>query len=149
MPNSNNDTYGKLLVKVTSGRDTIPLENALVLIRPYDDEESDILYSLRTDEDGMTKAVDLKAPPKSISFIPGGDAKPFSQYIITVKADGYYTVENIGVPIFDGITSIQNVEMIPLTEVDMFSGISPEVTYFQNEEYENLRGTGDRQSNIN
>lgn len=148
MPNGSNDTYGKLITKVTSGRDTIPIENAIVLIKPYDDGESNVLYSLKTNEDGMTNAVELEAPPRSFSLIPGGNTKAFSQYIMTVIKDGYYTVENIGIPIFEGITSIQSVEMIPLTEVDIFSDIAPEITYFQNEEYENLRGMGDRTSNI-
>ena len=32
--------------------------------------------------------------------------------------EGYYTVTNNGVPVFEGVTSIQPVEMIPLADKD-------------------------------
>ena len=38
---------------------------------------------------------------------------PYALYDATVKAEGYSTVELSSIPIFDGVTSIQRVAMIP------------------------------------
>lgn len=41
---------------------------------------------------------------------------PYSLYNIDTDASGFYGVRNIDVPIYPGITSIQQVELIPLIE---------------------------------
>ena len=38
--------------------------------------------------------------------------------MVQVSHEGYYTVTNNGVPVFEGVTSIQPVEMIPLADKD-------------------------------
>ena len=134
---------GILVAKVTTAGGTIPVEGASVYIKRFgeeDNEMSDILYTLRTNSQGFTNAVSLPTPPRSASQTPNNGAFPFSQYIMTVKKEGFYSVENIGLPMFDGITSIQPVELLPLTEEDQLSGERPEVTYFENDGYANLRG---------
>lgn len=134
---------GILVAKVTTAGGAIPVEDALVYVKRFgndETEDSDIMYTLRTNSQGFTPAVSLPTPPGSASQSPNNGTFPFSQYIMTVKKDGFYSVENIGLPMFDGITSIQPVELLPLTEEDIFSGTKPEVTYFENDGYENLRG---------
>jgi len=108
---------GKLIVRVTGGNGAFPIENAVVNIsgRNGDDEGSGVIYSLRTDESGLTETVVLPAPSGSLSLTPGGSGvKPYSVYDITVSRNGYLDSENAGVQIFDGITAIQYFDMIPL-----------------------------------
>jgi hypothetical protein len=84
------------------------------------DSENDatgILYSLRTDEDGLTPTVELAAPPRILSMTPG-TAVPYGRYTVSVQKDGYGTVLNIGVPIFDGVVSNQSTTLIPLSEFE-------------------------------
>lgn len=130
---------GLLSVRVTSGSGAFPIEGAYVYIREYIDD-APILYSLRTGKDGMTPPVTLATPPRSDSLAPNVKI-PFSEYVITVKKEGFYTNENIGLPMFDGVTSIQKVDLLPLTEEDIFSGKTPKQVYYENDGYKNLRGT--------
>ncbi|MBQ8524185.1 MAG: hypothetical protein IJ457_06140 [Clostridia bacterium] len=129
---------GKLMVKVTGGNGAYPIEGAYVYIREYEGDLQ-LLYSLRSDINGNTPLITLPTPPASESLFPNGK-KPYSEYIITVKKDGYYTNENIGVPVFDGITSIQRADLLPLTEEDLLSDTVPEAEYYETDGYTSLRG---------
>ena len=98
---------GFLKVRVTTAGRTVPVNGAVVKITEYSRDKTEnstdvgqILYSLRTDERGLTQTVVLPAPPASESMKPG-DPLPYALYNIYVTYDGYYSVEGIGVPIFD------------------------------------------------
>ncbi|MBO5670196.1 MAG: carboxypeptidase regulatory-like domain-containing protein [Clostridia bacterium] len=110
---------GFLRVSVRAGRDAIPIPDALVLIHDDDraGDSTDVLFSLRTDENGRTEAVPLPAPAASLSLTPG-DLAPYGRYNVTVQKEGYGAVENVGVPVFDGVVSTQPVVLIPLTEFE-------------------------------
>ena len=108
---------GKLIIRVTGGNGAFPIENAVVNVsgRNSSDEGNGIIYSLRTDQSGLTETVVLPAPAGSLSLTPAGSGvKPYSVYDITVTKNGYLDSENAGVQIFDGITAIQAFDMIPL-----------------------------------
>ena len=47
-----------------------------------------------------------------------GTTKPYASYLVEIEKEGYYTVTNSGVPVFSGITSIQPVDLIPISESD-------------------------------
>ena len=64
----------------------------------------------------------------------------YTPYNVEVKKRGFYTVENIGVPIFEGITSIQTAEMIPHNDTQFFSPLRPQTTFFENLGYPLLSG---------
>lgn len=121
------DTYsgtGALRVQVTEVGGTLPIKNAIVRILEYGDEGtegSNVLYSLRTDSNGLTPTVYLPAPPAGDSMKPG-DSRPYSIYNVTVDYGGYYPVEGVGIPIFDGITSTQPVNLQPLSEEARIAG---------------------------
>ena len=129
---------GILTVRATTGNGSFPVSGAAVYVSEYT-EGGSLLYSLRTGKDGLTPPISLDTPLKSESLSPNGKI-PYSEYLVTVKKEGYYTNENIGVPIFDGITSVQTADLLPITESDIYSGITPERVYFENDGYKNLRG---------
>ena len=106
---------GYLRVRASSANGALPVEGAVVMVTKdnEDGEGGSVIASLRTDSSGVTPTIEIPAPPKSLSLTPGGTRKPYSKVNIQVTADGYYTVENVGVPIFDGNLSQQNVNMIP------------------------------------
>ena len=135
------DSKGKLTVKVSSALGAIPIKDALVFISSYVQNgiENNEMLSLRTDADGLIKSLELPAPAKSLSLSPGDSSLPYSEYVLTVKKDGYKTAELVGIPIFDGITSIQNVNLVPLTEDELLRGVNAEVVYFEDVGYKNLR----------
>ncbi len=132
--NSENNNFGKLIVRARTAGGTIPVEGAMVYIRSYINDagdESDVIFSLRTNVDGETATVELPAPPRQNSLIPDSEGNEYSGYNVEVRKNGYYTVENIDVPIFEGITSIQTAELIPHNETVYYSSLRPEKTVFE------------------
>ncbi len=110
---------GYLIVHVTTARGAIPLEGALVTVRDYTPEftepRGDVIVSLVSGRDGNTERITLHAPAKNDSLSPG-NGTPFSVYNLEVRLDGYRGQSYFALPIFDGITAVQPVDMIPLSE---------------------------------
>lgn len=119
MQNGSMSGSGFIRVSVSTARGALPVRDARVLIYGADpaNDNTGVLYSLQTDEDGRTEAAALPAPSRALSMQPGS-AIPFARYNITVHRDGYGSVQNIGVPVFDGIVSTQPVNLIPLSEFE-------------------------------
>lgn len=115
MSNASNEGTGFLVVRVSSARGAIPLDGATVSIRGSNKEQSGIIYSVETDESGLTPRLPLPAPPRELSQSPN-DSVPYSLWSIDVFKKGFITAHYSGVPIYSGITSIQSAELIPLTE---------------------------------
>ena len=115
MNNSSTENIGYLVVRVSTARGAIPLENATVSVRGTSAQSSDIIYSLETDESGLTPRLPLPAPPKSNSLSPD-QSTPYSLWSIDVFKKGYITARYESVPIYPEITSVQNAELIPLSE---------------------------------
>ena len=71
----NQNGSGFLRVRVTEASGTLPIEGAVVRITDYPAEgESDsgrLLYSLRSNADGLTPVVSLPAPPQATAVFPG------------------------------------------------------------------------------
>lgn len=121
----NQSGNGFLRLRVTEANGTLPVEGAVVRITEYPGEdavdEGELLYSLRTDRDGLTPIVSLPAPPAGESMMPGA-AQPYAVYNISVTYDGYYPVEGVGIPIFDRVTAVQPINLVPFTEADRIAG---------------------------
>lgn len=138
----NEEGRGYLRVRVLSAGGALPVENAVVIISDYNEPESggSVLYSLRTDESGLTTTASLPAPPTSMSQSPG-NGQPYSLYNVTVMKDGYYTVENVGVMVFDEVVAIQPVNLLTLSESAEIAGAyNGKVTIIENQ---NTNVTGD------
>ena len=114
MPNT--DT-GYLVVSVASARGNFPIEGAEVRIYSTEDNDIQLLYTLTTDSSGRTRKVELPAPPFASSQTPDTGVVPYAQYNIDTDYAGYYTIQNINAPVYSGVTSIQNVAMIPVTDI--------------------------------
>lgn len=132
---------GKITVRVSTGYGAVPVKGAQIYITPLINEynSDDYTYSLRTDNDGLTPLLELSAPPRSLSLSPGSTRLPYAEYVLTVIKEGYKTAELIGIPIFDGITSVQSVSLIPLTEDQIVLGDQKNQIFYENSGYDNLR----------
>lgn len=135
-PPDTNGGEGYLVVKVSTARGAIPLENASVSIRGATPETSDIIYSLTTGPDGLAPKVALPAPIRSLSESPGA-LIPYALYNVDVFKKGYIDLLFTNVAVFDGITSVQPAVMIPLPDnrfpdsFDANADISPDDANFQ------------------
>lgn len=143
--NNNPDSVGYMIVRVTTARGAIPLEGATVTVSDYFDENTkergNAIYTLKTNASGLTDKFALPAPPRELSQSPG-NGKSYLTYNIAVTKDGYYQQNYINAPVFEGITSIQNADMIPLSDNGQTDRFDPFGNIFFETENGNLEGNG-------
>lgn len=122
---------GSLILSVRTAGGAVPLEGALVTLRRGSEEgfpdgrwdgsfgssdsSGELIAAFLTDRSGQTPRIDLPAPPRSLSQSPG-PVRPYALYSAEVSLDGYYAATYSDIPVFDGVTSVQSVMMIPLPE---------------------------------
>lgn len=104
---------GYITVNVRTAGGALPVENAVVTVK---DSGGAILAVFFTDRDGKTPRLKVLAPPRANSESPGAASPPFFNYNIDTDKEGYISVRNVDVPVYPGITSVQTVEMIPISE---------------------------------
>ena len=143
--NKNPDGVGYMIVRVTTARGAIPLEGATVIVSDYlpedVNERGNAIYTLTTNSSGLTDKLALPAPPRELSMTPG-NGKSYLTYNIAVAKDGYYQQNYINAPVFEGITSIQSADMIPLSDNGQTDRYDPFGNIFFETENGNLEGNG-------
>ena len=105
--------YGYIIVKATTANGALPVERAVVTLRDLEDRIISVQF---TDASGLTQKVKVLAPPKINSQSPGTNLPPFYAYNIDTDKEGYISVRDLDVPVYPGITSVQTVELLPLSE---------------------------------
>lgn len=126
---------GSLTVTVTAASRAIPVKGAKVTVSRTTSAGEEIIKTMLTDANGNTEHISLPAPSAQNSLSPG-NSDLYSKYNVRVEYDGYYTVENRGVPVFAGRTSIQPVALQPLP----LGAVEPEVLDFEEREPDDLSG---------
>ena len=106
---------GKLIVNVTTLRQLYPVVGAKVTIFTDDLENMNIIDTSTTDQSGRSKVFMLPAPNRNLSLEVGADEPVYSSYGVLVEADGYANEVNLNLPIFRGVTSLQNVDLTLLS----------------------------------
>lgn len=109
---------GYIKAEVTTGSGAVPIENAVVLITKKENGKTYLLKMLISDESGSTETVALSAPNVSFSETPDPTEKPFADYYISAYADGFYAENDMEVPVFSGVKSIQPIALIPRSVAD-------------------------------
>ena len=124
LPQYNSSEYtgtGYLVVRVSTASGAIPLPNATVLIRGNEPDFSAVIARLYSGQDGLTQKIALLTPPRSLTDSPTETKKPYATYNVEVYLDGYHPISAQGIPLFDGITSIQPADMIPIPKNGMLT----------------------------
>lgn len=104
---------GTIKISVTSSLGMIPIQNAEISIS-YTGEPNSVLMNLTTDSSGQTGVVELPAPALELSMLPDPGEQPYSEYNISVTAQGYEPVLVTGSEILPGELSLQPISMNPL-----------------------------------
>ncbi|PGM94042.1 SpoIID/LytB domain-containing protein [Bacillus cereus] len=112
---------GKLIVAVYEMNTDKPIKGARVFIRKQD-ESSQVIATLQTNDIGLTSVISLSAPPKVSASDPSGP-KPYSEYILTIEAPNYGVKVIRGVQIFAGTTAKQRVDMLPINRIEELQSI--------------------------
>lgn len=106
---------GYIQVRTFTARQAIPVPGAFITITRKDGDGEKVIRMMETDISGLSPVVPLPTVSRELSMQPGTD-HPYTSYIIQSDAEGYYSVRNLNVPVYGGITAVQPVEMVPLPE---------------------------------
>ncbi len=109
-----NDRNGGLVVEATALRSIYPVSGAEVTVFTGEGETARIIDKAVTDQSGKTKRFVLETPPRSASLDSASTTLPYSLYNLRVRAEGYIDNIHLNVPVFSGITSVQQSEMMLL-----------------------------------
>ena len=106
---------GYITVNVRTAGGAIPVEGAMITIKTAAGADSNVIAVMYTDSGGTSDIVALPAPPRENTLSPGSK-EVCSFYTIDTDRNGYYSVVNNNVPVYDGITAIQQVTLVPVAE---------------------------------
>lgn len=104
---------GELKIDVQSQENQIPIKNATIQIA-YTGEPDKIIEEVSTRNIGSTENITLNTPPVEYSLSPG-NVQPYSEYNLTISAEGFETAVISGVELLEGVLSIQNIQLKPFT----------------------------------
>ena len=137
---------GNLVFLVSTARGAIPLEGARISLYNYIKADmphrGDIQYSTVSGSDGKTRSIHLPAPPKDESLQPA-KRLPYATYNAQIELEGYFTQYYVAIQIFDGVTSVQSVNLVPLPENGRANSESPDGEQFFETMPSELSGGGD------
>ncbi|MBE6582713.1 MAG: hypothetical protein E7648_05575 [Ruminococcaceae bacterium] len=125
---------GFITVNVRTAGGALPVEGALVTVSASD--TGTVIAVTLTDNAGLSEIIELPTPPKENSLVvDGGEVSAF--YTVDTDKDGFYHVVNANIPVFDGVTAIQQVLLVPIAVGD--NELQPnDLTRFENSELPNL-----------
>ncbi len=104
-----NDSFGYLAIKVTNNLN-YPIPGASITIS-YNDGTNTPIETLITDISGGTESVRLPAPNIDLSLTPTNQVRPYSEYNITVRAEGYELGTVTGIEILADTLAEQRVRL--------------------------------------
>lgn len=107
-----NSKVGRLKIEASYGQGAIPIEGVKITVRKRFLDGVRTFYTLRTNSSGMIEGILLPAPDKEFSEEPS-DIQPYALYEIIAELSGFEKEVFQETPIFDGITSIQKIRMLP------------------------------------
>ena len=107
---SQNPSFGTLIFQVTGGQGAFPVPKASVHISKKLNDSLSFSITILTDESGKTIPISLPAPDKKLSQSPNNGIV-YAVYQAEVTAEGYIPTEIRDLPIFDGVTTIQPVNL--------------------------------------
>ena len=105
---------GYIQVHAYTSNARIPLEDVSVTVTAND---GTAIAMRLTDRSGRITPIEVPAPPLSESQTPGSPEAPFATVTLHARLRGYEQIEADNVQIFADTVTLQDLEMIPLSEL--------------------------------
>ena len=105
---------GYLKIQLYVGDHAMHGESTTVLIKKNDE----IIYTLETDENGTSEIVKLSCPSLTADSPPSGPDIFETYDVIVPAAGGFREAAVYGVQIFDGVTSLLDIQLVPYVPSD-------------------------------
>ena len=106
---------GYIVVNVYTSRAQLPLRNAQVSVTDGNEAGPKLLGFRLTGVTGKTDEIEIETPDLDSSLSPS-EKKPFAICDVKISHPSYYTLNIRDVQVFANTQTLQNVELIPLTE---------------------------------
>lgn len=124
---------GYILVNTRTGDGSLAVAGASVTVTALVDGKRLILASGTTDESGVSPRFAVPVPDIGYSQTPAPGERPYNLFDVSVAAEGFFSARSVDVPVFSGITSVQNFSLIPVPL--MMNSSDETVTYYNAEPY--------------
>ena len=108
-----NTGRGSIAFRIYTAREALPVVGAEVVISKIFGGKPYVFKTAITDVSGQTAPFTLPAPEKSLSLDSGNKIQPFALYDAVISKKGYVVVKITGIPVFDGVNSVQRTAMVP------------------------------------
>jgi hypothetical protein len=105
-------SFGRLRISVVASGELRPVAGAQVIIA-YTEDPSQPIFTGTTDISGETEEIQLTAPNFDLSQQPS-EIQPYTDYNITVEADGYEPTLVSGTEILPDRVALQQIRLMPL-----------------------------------
>lgn len=112
-----NQNTGTLKVQVSTGEQSLPISGAKVSIRKKLKDGIKVFSRTVTDENGISDKIVLRAPDRKHSLDSDDPVSAYASYEILVTHPYFVQQTNLNCQIFDGIKSIQLMNMAPYDTV--------------------------------
>lgn len=116
-------SVGYITAQVFTSRGEIPISDASVSVTSSSGGRKTLQAFRTTDRSGRIQPIAIETPAGSISLAPSSE-RAFAICDIRVDHPLYETVVIKDVQVFEGITSLQRVQMIPLAENMELAGMT-------------------------
>lgn len=107
--------FGGLRVSVGNIADNFPIDNATIQISETTGNTTTLIDELTTTAAGQTSVIELPAPPRSYSE-EYGSPRPYTEYNLTIRAEGFEPVQIIGTEVLPEVVALQRVQMLPVRQ---------------------------------
>lgn len=104
---------GYITVRAYTSNAEFPLKNVAITITATD---GTAIAMRLTDQSGQIRPIEIPVPDKSESQSPGNGEPPFTAVNLYARLQGYEQIESENLQVFAGTTTLQNLEMVPLSE---------------------------------
>lgn len=108
---------GTLAVRVYTSRARLPVEGATVVVTQKGKNGKYQLLSVQaTDQSGMVRPISIPTPALEASTSPGSSTPPYAVCDVWAEHPDYAMLLVEGVQIFQGVETLQAMELEPLNE---------------------------------
>lgn len=105
---------GYIQVRAYTSYAQLPLKDTAVTVTA---EDGTAIAMRLTDRSGKIPPIPVPVPDRDASVAPGSAEKPFTPVTIHARHKGFEQIQAENVQIFPDTTTLQHLEMIPLSEL--------------------------------
>ena len=105
---------GYIQVHAYTSKAQLPLKEVTVMIT---DPSGSAIAMRQTDRSGLIEPIAIQVPDKASSQTPNTGIKPFATVNIYARLENFEQIEAENVQVFADTITLQNLEMIPLSEL--------------------------------